>query len=344
MHMFHSATLKLTAWYLGIIMIISIVFSFAIYQINFHEVTFRLENLQNSLLDVTGQPLTGSNAIRQAQSDQAALQMVLSLIYINVVILVAGGICSYVLARRTLRPIEQAHEAQSRFTSDASHELRTPLTAMKAEIEVLLRDKKINPSEARELLESNLEEVDKLIQLSEMLLNLSRLDYDTLEKKRLNLAGVLSEALKNFKQSEKRFEISSRKDLFIEGNKAAIQELMTILIDNALKYSDPDSPIKIRLFQRALTAGFEIINSGPTIDHKALPHLFERFYRADSSRTNSTKNGYGLGLAIAKKITDVHAGEINVVSKQSKTKFTFFIPLQRGSAHTSSVSGKITTN
>jgi two-component system sensor histidine kinase CiaH len=344
MHMFHSATLKLTTWYLGIIMLISIVFSFAIYQINFHEVTFRLENLQNSLLDITGQPLTGTNAIRQAQSDQAALQMVLSLIYINVVILVAGGICSYVLAKRTLRPIEQAHEAQSRFTSDASHELRTPLAVMKAEIEVLLRDKKINPNEARELLESNLEEVDKLIQLSEMLLNLSRLDYDNLEKKRLNLIAVMTDALKNFKQSEKRFELTSRKDLHIEGNKAAITELMTILIDNALKYSDPESPIKIRLFQKALTAGFEVSNTGPTIESKALPHLFERFYRADSSRTNSTKNGYGLGLAIAKKIVDVHAGDITVISKRNKTTFTFFVPLQRGNPRTTSGSGKNTTN
>lgn len=343
MHMFHSATLKLTAWYLGIIMLISIVFSLAIYQINFHEVSIRLENLQNGLLSITGQPLTGSNAIRQAQSDQAALQMVLSLIYINSVIFVAGGIASYVLARRTLRPIEQAHEAQTRFASDASHELRTPLTAMKTELEVFLRDKKIDPTEARELLESNLEEVDTLIQLSEMLLNLSRLDYDHLEKKRLNLAYTLTDALKNFTSSSKRFELTTRKDLMVEGNKAAIAELMTILIDNALKYSQPDSPIKIRVFQKTFMAGFEITNTGPEIEKSALPHLFERFYRADTSRTNSTKNGYGLGLAIAKKIVDVHGGDISVTSKQKVTAFTFFLPLQRGRTKASPHTAKNTT-
>jgi two-component system sensor histidine kinase CiaH len=343
MHMFHSATLKLTAWYLGIIMVISIVFSFAIYQINFHEVNIRLENFQNSLLTLIGDVPNTSNAIRQAQSDQAALQMVLSLIYINVIILVAGGVGSYALARRTLRPIEQAHEAQSRFTSDASHELRTPLAVMKAEIEVLLRDKKINPTEARELLESNLEEVEKLIQLSEMLLNLSRLDYENLEKKRLNLATSLNEALKSFKQSSQRFEVTARKGIMVEANKAAVVELITILVDNALKYSDPDSAIKLRVFQKLRNGGFEITNTGPKIDEKALPHIFERFYRYDSSRTNSTRNGYGLGLAIAKKIVDVHGGEITVVSTKKATTFTFFIPLARATAQKMPRSGKITT-
>lgn len=344
MHMFHSAILKLTAWYLGIIMLISIVFSFAIYQINFHEVNIRLENLQNGLLKISNEfPVTTNNSIRQAQSDQAALQMVLSLLYLNFIIFITGGICSYLLARRTLRPIEQAHEAQSRFTSDASHELRTPLAAMKTEIEVLLRDKKIDPNEARELLESNLEEVEKLIQLSEMLLNLSRLDYDNLEMKRLNAAAILSEALKTFKKSSKRLKVNSRKDIHMLANKAAIVELITILTDNALKYSDPGSDIHIRIFQKNRTVGFEVSNSGPVIDERALPHLFERFYRADTSRTNSTRGGYGLGLAIAKKIVDVHDGEISVVSKDALTTFVVYLPLFRSVSRGKKANGKKTT-
>ncbi|MDB5162303.1 MAG: hypothetical protein JWM52_811 [Candidatus Saccharibacteria bacterium] len=331
--MFTSATFKLTAWYLAIIMTISILFSFAIYQINFHEVNVRLENLQNGLINAPKfRPMILDNdgsTIRQAQSDQAALQMILSLIYINVIILVAGGFGSLFLARRTLRPIQEAHEAQSRFTSDASHELRTPLTVIKAEIEVLLRDKKIDPKEARELLESNLEEVDKLIQLSEMLLNLSRLDENNLEKKQENIPSLLDTTLKTFKASSKRFDITTRKNASAYVNKSAIIELMSILIDNALKYSDPGSKITIRIFQKLTTLGFEISNTGPVINEEALPHLFERFYRGDSSRTNSNKNGYGLGLAIAKKIIDVHDGEIHVESKDSTTVFTFYLPILR---------------
>ena len=237
--MFQSATLKLTAWYLAIIMAVSLLFSVAIYQINFHEVTFRLENLQKGLTSqfTSSTIYTAGKDLSEDQAEQASFQMIISLIYINIFILIAGGAGSYFLARRTLRPIEEAHEAQSRFTSDASHELRTPLTAIKAEIEVLLRDKVLDPVEVRELLESNLEEVDKLIQLSEMLLSLSRLDYDTLTKEKLDLPQVLNGALKPYIVSLKRFDIRTRKNAVIEGDKAAITELMNIVIDNALKYS-----------------------------------------------------------------------------------------------------------
>lgn len=333
MHMFQSATLKLTAWYLAIIMAVSLLFSIAIYQINFHEVNVRLENLQRGITSQfdtqAPQSFISGTDLRQVQSDQAALQMLISLLYINIFILVAGGAGSYFLARRTLRPIEEAHEAQSRFTSDASHELRTPLTAIKAEIEVALRDKVIDPIEARELLQSNLEEVDKLIQLSEMLLSLSRLDYDTLTKEKLDLPEVLKIALKPHKSAIKRFDITTRKNAYVEGDKAAITELMTILIDNALKYSPEHSKISIRMFQRMRAVGFEISNSGPQIDEKALPHIFDRFYRGDTSRTNSTRNGYGLGLAIAKKIIDVHEGDIFVQSTKEKTTVTFYLPIFR---------------
>ena len=331
MQMFHSAALKLTAWYLAIIMLISILFSFAIYQFNFHEVNVRLENLQRGLVDISKAPPTGinSNYLRQAQSDEAALQMISSLIYINLFILIGGGFGSWFLAQRTLRPIQQAHEAQSRFTSDASHELRTPLTAIKAEIEVMLRGSHLDTNEARELLESNLEEVDKLIELSEMLLNLSRLDDGKLEKTQLNLPSVLEETLKPLKSSTKRFDLTLRKNATAYGNKAAIAELMNILVDNALKYSQPKSKISIRIFQRLTTVGFEIKTTGPTITPEALPHLFERFYQGDTSRTNSPKNGYGLGLAIAKKIVDIHDGEIHVESKNGITTFTFYLPILR---------------
>ena len=162
--MFQSATVKLTAWYLAILMCISITFSVVIYQLNYHEVSNRLENLQHSIID-TLNPLYSSQSIYRYEEGpgsplfnearKASAQMILSLVYINIVVLACGGLGAYFLARRTLRPIEDAHEAQSRFTSDASHELRTPLAAMKAELEVNLRDEKLSIDEARELLESN---------------------------------------------------------------------------------------------------------------------------------------------------------------------------------------------
>jgi two-component system sensor histidine kinase CiaH len=338
MQMFQSATLKLTGWYLAILMSISVLFSIAIYQLNFHEVNIRLSNLQEqiySLTEVTP-TLSGSDQLRQAQAEQAAVQMALTLLYINIVIFLGGGIGSYWLARRTLRPLEEAHEAQSRFTSDASHELRTPLATMKTEIEVLLRDKKLNPAEARELLESNLEEVNNLISMSEMLLSLSRFTEDALEKKRVQLATIVQTSLRSFKDSESRFNLSIKRTSTINGNKAALIELSSILVDNALKYSPAGSPIVVRVYQKNWLVTLEVENTGEPINLKALPYIFERFYRGDQSRTNSSKNGYGLGLAIAKKIVDVHGGEITVSSTKKATRFSVFFPAQRG--------GKNTTN
>lgn len=327
--MFEAATLKLTGWYLGIVMAVSLVFSVVIYQVNFHEVTLRFESLLGEVM--RSNPSLGpvADGIVRAQTEQAAFHMLLLLLYINIFVLFAGGIGSYLLARRTLRPIQKAHNAERRFTSDASHELRTPLATMKAEIEVSLRNPSFDATEARELLESNLEEIDKLIQVTNMLLNLSRLDYDRLEKKRLNIEPLIKDTLKRFKEHSQRFELSLRKAAFVNGNRSALQELITILVDNALKYSHPNTPIILKLFQQGRNLRFDITNSGPTIPANNHEHLFERFYRGDASRTQSGKNGYGLGLAIAKKIVEVHHGTIAVTSRQERTTFRVLLPLHQ---------------
>ena len=337
--MFQSATLKLTAWYLAILLTISITFSIVIYQLNFREISFRLENLQHSLMDNAVSPMPdlsgdprfsyGPNSPLSIQSNQAAGQMILSLFYINLVILVAGGLGSYFLARRTLRPIEESHEAQSRFTSDASHELRTPLAAMKAELEVNLRDAHISEAESRELLESNLEEVNKLIGLTQMLLQLSRMDFDKLEREPVDIVELLNNKMKMYKNVSKRFDITTRKKAVVSANEPAISELMGILIDNALKYSPKGSKINIRIFVKRLMVGFEIHNTGTPIPEDKLTKIFDRFYRLDSSRTNGSENGYGLGLSIAKKIIDIHHGDLQVSSNEDGTVFTFYLPIIR---------------
>lgn len=338
--MFQSATLKLTAWYLMILMVISLTFSIVIYQLNFREISFRLESLQHSLIDGFNIPAPLSayftpdstfDSVWLQESSKASSQMILTLFYINIVVFIAGGLGAYFLARRTLRPLEEAHEAQSRFTSDASHELRTPLSAMKTELEVNLRDPHLEIEEARELLESNLEEVNNLIDLSEMLLKLSRLDHDTLEVTVIDVPSILQDILKRHPSDKKRFIITTRKRATTLANEAAISELVGILVDNALKYSTPDTPIHVRIFEQRGTVGFEIKNEGKTIAAEKLPKLFERFYRLDGSRTNSARNGYGLGLSIAKKIVDIHHGGLTVASGNNVTTFTFYLPILRKS-------------
>lgn len=330
--MFQSATLKLTAWYLGILMAISLLFSFVIYQLNFHEVTVRLENLQQGYFTPSVSTTLSEavrNQLRVEQINQASAQMILTLLYVNLGILVIGGLGSYWLARRTLEPLEIALEAQTRFTSDASHELRTPLATMRAELEVTLRDKALHPAETRELLESNLEEVNKLIALSEMLLKLARLDHDTLEKKSLNLSSILQDVLAQMPDAAERLDVTSRNKVMVYGNEPALSELMQILVQNALKYSPEASDITVKLVEHRMVVTGEITNKSKPLSKKQLEHLFDRFYRADASRTKGYEKGYGLGLAIAKRIIDIHNGELKASYQKGLFTITFSLPSVR---------------
>lgn len=326
-NMFQSATLKLTGWYLLILMTISILFSVAIFQITSNEINVRLERLQVSLQSEKEFFLPNSNTTRADEVEGASTHILMGLIYANFLIFISGGVASFLLARRTLRPIQKAHEAQSRFTSDASHELRTPLATMKAEIEVTLRDKDATKHDLEQVLHSNLEEIEKLSRLSEMLLSLSRLDHDKLEWTAVNLADITQDVVRHYNQPPKRITVRTTAHSLVEGNEAALSELVSILIDNALKYSPDNSLISINLSRRNHHARFEISNSGPGIEEATLPHIFDRFFRADTSRTKSRQKGYGLGLALAKKIVELHNGELSASSAPNHvTIFTVLLP------------------
>lgn len=327
--MFKSATVKLTTWYLAILIAISLLFSVVIYSIASSEVGNRIDILETSpkFSFNIGNPAL-FNTYRNIQVREARANLITSLTITNICIWIAGGIGSYYLARRSLKPIEEAHEAQSRFTSDASHELRTPLASMKTEIEVALRDTSLKKEEMRELLESNLEEVDKLSRLSHMLLQLSRLDHDSIPREKVELPKLVVSTAKRFNKPQERIRIEEGKLRPVLANPFSTEELLGILLDNALKYSPEDSTVTVRYVSRKDMAGFEVINSGEGIAPDVLPHIFDRFYRADTSRTGGDKKGYGLGLSLAKKIVELSAGELSVTSAPGhETTFTVFLPI-----------------
>jgi two-component system sensor histidine kinase CiaH len=330
--MFKSATLKLTIWYGAILISISILFSVVIYSIALSEVRTRIDTLQH-----TAPPQFRANSelfesIRADQVHDAEGNLIGGLVITNLAIWFAGGFGSYYLARRTLRPIEEAHEAQSRFTSDASHELRTPLASMKIELEVALRDPSPKKEEMRELLESNLEEVNKLTKLSHTLLQLSRLDHDQIIQEKVELDKVTSAIIERFNRIHPRVVLHHTRKLQVLANESNVEELLTILLDNALKYSPSDSTVYVHLVKQKQMAGFKVINEGEGIPPEKLPHIFNRFYRADTSRTGSAKNGYGLGLSLAKKIVELHGGELTVSSApQQETTFQILLPILRNS-------------
>lgn len=323
--MFRSATFKLTSWYLAIIIVVSLLFSLVIYTIATNEVVARIDSWQSSPLE----PMVQSKflSFRDQQIHQAEANLVFSLTVANLAIWTLGGFGSYYLARKSLTPIEEAHEAQSRFTSDASHELRTPLATMRTEIEVALRDSTLSKQEMRELLSSNLEEVNKLTKLAETLLQLSRLDHKGLSREKVSLRDIAETVIARVDKSNRRVVLSKGKSPKVIANTASIEELMTILIDNALKYSPSTSIVRMNLLTRKQFAGFEIINEGEGISAEDLPHIFDRFYRVDSSRSNGSTRGFGLGLSLAKKIVELHNGELTVTSARGHDT-TFQVLLQ----------------
>lgn len=320
-------------------MSISVVFSVAIYNIASNEVNDRLRqlqtNIQNAPFPVDVPERLNYAALRNAQYEAANQNLAWRLMYANIVILVAGGAGSYFLARRTLRPIEEAHEAQTRFVSDASHELKTPLAVMKMELEVALRDAHLSEQEAREIIESSLEEVNKLSTLSNTLLQLSQFDHTTLEIAPVSLSDTIRYIIKKYDKTGKRITLSAPKSLVLTANQTSIEELLTILVDNALKYSPKDSVVAVTLAKHDRHAVVTVANSGNGISPEDLPHIFDRFYRADTARTRNNKvDGHGLGLSLAKRIVELHNGELSVSSAlKHDTIFTISLPIADSQAN-----------
>jgi signal transduction histidine kinase len=311
-------------------MIISLIFSGLVFQSASGEVNSRLEQFGRHLPSGTDRQSNRQfDIIRDAQADEAAHNILINLIYINCLILGAGGVASYVMARRTLRPIQEAHEAESRFVSDASHELRTPLAVMKTELEVALKDPDLSKGEMKQLLESNLEEVNKLTKLSQTLLTLSKMDFGNLVHEEVPFQQTVLKVIDRYDKDSRRISVKQRgKPLLLDAHQSSIEELFTVLIDNALKYSPPGSPITISLTRSSNKALFSIVNAGKGISDTDLPHIFDRFYRADNARTTSSNTSFGLGLSLAKTIVQLHHGELSATSAPDKeTTFTVLLPI-----------------
>jgi two-component system sensor histidine kinase CiaH len=328
---FQSAAIKLTAWYIAIIMALSIGCSMALYNVSSND----LENNTRRRLPVSVNELLSPRDVRnladlrgrQLETDLGHLKS--NLISFNILVFLLGGAASYALARRTLEPIEQSLDAQKRFTSDASHELRTPLTAMQAEIEVALRDPKLTKVQALELLESNLEEVEKLRRLSDGLLNLAQ-HKKKADLKAIDIKPAVIEAIGRMEKqtSVRKITINNTvKDLKVKADHYSLTELLVVLIDNAVKYSPDKSTIKLTSEASGKSARISVRDEGIGIKASDLPHIFERFYRSDTSRSKTHAEGYGLGLAIAKKIADSLDGSIEVKSAPDKgSTFTITLP------------------
>ena len=231
--------------------------------------------------------------------------------------------------------LEQAFERDRRFTADASHELKTPLAVLRGDIEVALRRER-TPDEYQRVLQSSLEEIERLTKLTEDLLTLARSDAgeSVLDLEPVELDRLASEARAYIAPLAKSAGVALTYEapaspVIIRGDQKRLKQLLVNLMDNAIKYSAAGGSARLSLQVEDSSAVIEVTDTGRGIPASALPHVFERFYRHTDPR-DSRVTGFGLGLAISKWIVDAHGGSIEADSKEGGgTTFTIRLPLSK---------------
>lgn len=314
-----QTTRRLTLSYLAVIMIMSIGFSIAIYIIIASHLNRPLPEIFAPDISIQRLPDRFTERI-MARDTETRMSVLGSLIILNIVVAIGGAILSYFLARRTLRPIEQSINSQTQFISDASHEIRTPLTALQTSNEVALRKQNITEDKARAVFKSTINEIEKLRSLADGLLDLVAIKPRD-QTKTIDLNQFLSNVVQRIKLLAKAKDstiIVKADSKNITANTVVLEQIMTIILDNAMKYSPENSTITIN--GKVQHNGFTIAikDQGIGINKDDQAHIFDRFYRADSARTRTNSSGHGLGLAIAKKLADEYALQISCESKIGK--------------------------
>ncbi len=338
--MFQSAVNKLTAWYIAGIVLVCLLFSFPIYNVTSRRLQVGAVR-QTQFIErlPAGGPAQEQGHqqghvpdliyMRDRQLEDDRWQLLKTMAIVNVLIIGGGSYLSYWFAKRTFKPIEEAHEAQARFTADASHELRTPLATMQTEIEVALRDKKLGVGSAKDVLNSNLEEIARLRSLSDQLLALTRLDGNGITLQNVQISQAVEAELASLKKQYGPIITSDvQKNLNVQGDERLLRQVLSILVDNAVRYSGEQTPkIHVSLAEHEHKLQLSVQDNGVGIKAGELPHIFDRFYRG--SRANAINStGHGLGLALAKEIIDKHHGTIDVKSSPNQgSNFTINLPI-----------------
>lgn len=328
--MFTRARMTLTAWYLLIIMCISVSFSVVIYRVLSNEVErfatnqrVRIERrIQEGIFFPNTPPPDLHGQLSLMDPDlvgETKQRIMFMLLLTNSAIFFAAGGLGYILAGKTLKPIADMVDEQHRFISDASHELRTPLTAMKTSLEVGLRDKQLTIQEAKSVITESIEQIDSLQSLSNRLLQLMQYESHNIQPTAalVDIQTSIRDAIHQILPLAKHKHIIISQELEhgnIYGNQQDLTDLFVILLDNAIKYSAKESPVTVAMEKHDKIIAIKVIDAGIGIAKKDLPNIFGRFFRADSTRTDNATKGYGLGLAIAKKIVEAHHGTITVES------------------------------
>ena len=301
--------IKLTFMYASILCLVSIIFSTIIYSNTVNSFNIRpIEIFYGKSYNTNEKAKEAINK----RDNEIKKELLFHLIVLDSMIIILGTIGSYFLSKKTLKPIEENLELQMEFISNASHELKTPITVISMENEVLLRQKQFSEEELLNQIKSNLEEVQNLSKLVNILLELARNNKINLERvKVFDVANDSIEKLSSIAKKKNINILNNITNLEIIANKDILTEVMIIILDNAIKYSDKNTTIKIYSKNNKIC----IEDEGMGIKNEDLKYIFDRFYRAD--KAHSTE-GYGLGLSLAKHLTSKMKLKISAYNNQDK--------------------------
>ena len=251
---------------------------------------------------------------------------------VGVMALAAFFVISMFFSRWALRPVDQAWRQQRQFVADASHDLKTPLTVILANTSILLEHPERSIASESQWVESTQHEAEQMQGLVGDLLLLAQVDEGsaTPTMERIDLADLVEGELLQFESVafERAIDLNSQLDenVAVHGNAMRLRKLVGTLLDNACKYADDDGCVHVTLRQSARRVELAVHNTGFAIAPEDLPHVFDRFYRADKARTRDD-SGHGLGLAIAHAIAEEHGGTLDVASDDAHgTTFTLTLP------------------
>lgn len=267
--------------------------------------------------------------------NDALRQQLVSSVIVFVVTMAVLTLSAWKLSGWAFAPVDKAMAQQRQFVADASHELKTPLSVIIANLQILERSSLGTDPEAQGWIERTDEEAHHMLDLITDMLELAKSEADESPVDRtatLDLTSIVEKTALQLDalayERDVSIETHVQDGISLRGNEGEVERMVMTLVDNACKYASPGTTVRVSLEQRADVTELVVNNCGPVIDEADLPHVFERFFRSDRSRTQSGTSGYGLGLAIAKAIVENHGGRIRVTSSdEDGTAFTVTFPL-----------------
>lgn len=283
---------------------------------------YRAVNLKKAATDSSNNATKEGNVMYIFLNVENDLKNFYTFLWSSIAVSITGIVFVLILivvfSKRIVSPMAQSYEKQKTFITDASHEIKTPLAVIEANTEVV----EIENGESQ-WTRSIKEQISRLSELTEKLVFLAKMDEErnTFVMTEFSLSKLAQEIAEGFngmaKAQNKKYTVSIDSDIGVKADEKAIKQLLSILIENAFKYSDKEGNIAVTVKKNGKYKEIEVRNTADNLKKGDLSILFERFYRLDSSR-NSNTGGSGIGLSIAKAIAEAHKGKIKAYSLDGK--------------------------